>query len=155
MASVVRRPNGWEIRESVSTESGPRSRTLATFKRLDEARIERARFRASRDFDRAAVINAALRAGAPVDGAPADEHAEALIRALERGGTPRPALRRLLAGHLRNEPDPTEATTGAAAWLGASAEERGTALIDLLLLADAIPSRRRSSDLSFPGFGRG
>ncbi|MDX6583420.1 MAG: hypothetical protein QOI10_2604 [Solirubrobacterales bacterium] len=154
MSFVVSRANGWEIRESVSTERGPRSRTLATFKRLDRATLEHAAGRASKPIDRERLISAALRAGAPVEVSPADAHAGALIRALDRGDVPRPALRRLLVGYLTDERASSDAATGAAAWLGASAADRGAALVDLLRLGDAIPAGRRSSRSSFPGFGR-
>jgi hypothetical protein len=155
MSSVVKRPRGWEIRESLRTERGPRSRTLATFTRLDEATIEHACARASRPLDRTALIKTALRVGAPVDATPADESAQALIRQLESGAAPRPALRRLIAGYLGDEPDPSAAAKEAAGWLGSSMTERGAALVDLLLLGDAIPVARRQQELSFPGFRKG
>ncbi len=154
MASVVKRPTGWEIRESITTERGPRSRTLATFKGLNKATIEHARARASKGLDHDDVVRAALRAGAPVEPEAADAHAQALIRELESGAAPRPGLRRLLAGYLRDEPRPTAAAEAASAWLGSSAAERGAALVDLLLLADAIPVARRPPELAFPGFRR-
>jgi hypothetical protein len=154
MASVIKRPHGWEIRESVSTARGPRSRTLATFKRLDQATIEHAAARAGKALDRKDLVRAALRAGAPVAAAPADAHAGALIEEFEAGNAPRPALRRLLAAYLTEEPEPSDGVSGASAWLGTSADQRAAALVDLLLLADAIPVARRASRPSFPPFGR-
>lgn len=152
MAFVIKRRNGWEIRESVSTERGPRSRTLATFKHLNEATIDHACARAQITLDPEALIKSALCAGAPVDPGAADAHAGALLRAMESGDAPRPALRRLLADCLEGEPVPSEGSRGAIAWLGVSAEQRAAALVDLLLLADAIPVGRRSSKPAFPPF---
>ena len=154
MSYVVRRPRGWEIREAVATARGPRSRTLATFKHLDRATIDRAVDRASKPIDSTAVIKSALRAGAPVAAPDADAHAEALIRELERGATPRPGLRRLLAGYLDDGQSPPDAGSGIAEWLGRSAGERGAALVDLLLLADALPAPRVAREPAFPGFHR-
>src|SRR5688500_5901551 len=114
MSSVVRRSHGWEIRESVSTDGGPRSRTLATFKQLDPDTLEHAESRASRSFDREALITAALRAGASVEAAPADGHAKRLLRELGRGASPRPGLCRLLR-ELLGETRPEH--TGIAEWV--------------------------------------
>ena len=154
MSYIVKRPQGWEVRETVASERGPRSRTLASFKRLDTAAVDRAVARASKPIEPTSVIRSALRAGAPVDPPEADAHAQALIRELERGATPRPALRRLLAGYLDGGERPEAREVGISEWLGRSASERGAALVDLLLLTDAIPSPPRSGELAFPGFGR-
>jgi hypothetical protein len=69
-------------------------------------------------------------------------------------------LRRLLLDALTNEdrrdrPSGPDATVSDAArsvgeWVGASAKERGDALADLLLLADALPLRRRPETIGFP-----
>jgi len=65
MAFVVARPKGrFEIRESVHTPQGPRARSLANFKELDEEVLDRARRRATRPFDTNAVRAAAARAAA-------------------------------------------------------------------------------------------
>jgi hypothetical protein len=62
MAYVVTRPKGrYEIRESVHTPKGPRSRSLANFARLDDEVLERARRRAIRPFDPEAVREGAAR----------------------------------------------------------------------------------------------
>lgn len=67
MAYVVPRKGGrFEIRESLHTASGPRSRTLAGFRVLTEQALDAARQRARRPFDREAVIGSARRAGARV-----------------------------------------------------------------------------------------
>ena len=50
--------------------------------------------------------------------------------------------------------DPPAAVSDSARsvseWVGASAGERGEALEDLLLLADALPLRRRPETIGFP-----
>jgi hypothetical protein len=67
MAYVVARPRGrFEIRESVRTPEGARSRSLASFTRLDDAVLAKAARRATRPFDAAAVRSSAARAGAGV-----------------------------------------------------------------------------------------
>lgn len=67
MAYVVARRNGrFEVRESIHTPDGPRARTLAGFRVLDDEVLVRASGRATRPFDRKAVIASARRIGAPV-----------------------------------------------------------------------------------------
>ena len=62
MAYVVTRPKGrFEIRESVHTPLGPRARSLANFATLTEDVLKRARRRAVRPFDAAAVRASAAR----------------------------------------------------------------------------------------------
>ncbi len=70
-------------------------------------------------------------------------------------------LRRLLLDALANEDrsdrptDPTAAVSdsarSASEWVGTTPAERGAALEDLLLLADALPLRRRPDTIGFPG----
>jgi hypothetical protein len=63
MAYVVARPRGrFEIRESVHTPKGPRSRTLANFEQLTDKVLDTARGRASRPFDLDAVRASAVKA---------------------------------------------------------------------------------------------
>jgi hypothetical protein len=63
MAYVVARRGGrFEIRESVHTAKGPRSRTLAGFSILTEDILTAAALRAQRPFDAEAVIRSARRA---------------------------------------------------------------------------------------------
>jgi hypothetical protein len=65
MAYVVARRGGhFEIRESIHTDKGPRARSLASFRELDDEVLAKARRRASRPFDAAAVRASAVRAGA-------------------------------------------------------------------------------------------
>lgn len=67
MAYVVARPAGrFEIRESLHTPAGPRSRSLANFAVLTEGVLDKAAKRASRPFDPEALRAGARRRGAPV-----------------------------------------------------------------------------------------
>jgi hypothetical protein len=162
MAFVVPAKAGnFEIRESRNTTKGPRSRTLANFKELDEAVIEKARERAEGRPPSADELRvAALRAGAPVAPAPADRAARNLLSHLAKSEAPSPMLRRLLIDALENpdrsdRPADAEATVSSSArsvseWIGASLRDRADALEDLLLLADALPLRRRAAVIGFP-----
>jgi hypothetical protein len=151
MASIRRgRGDSWEIRESVRTDRGPRSRTLATFKRLGPQTIERARERACKPLDPDDLIAGALRAGAPVEPSPADAAASALLAELSHGRHPKPALARALAERLGDAGDLPDSVRAAAHWAGRSAAERGEALLDLLLLADALPASRPDRELDYP-----
>jgi hypothetical protein len=162
MAFVVSTKKGnFEIRESRSTPSGPRSRTLVSFKELTDETIEKARARAAKPPTADDLHEAALRAGAPVAAPPIDRAARELIGRLAKGERPDPMLRRLLLDALANEDrsdrptDPTATVSDSARsvseWVGTSPAERGAALEDLLLLADALPLRRRSDTIGFPG----
>lgn len=161
MAFVVPTKKGsFEIRESRSTPEGPRSRTLATFKELSEETIEKARSRASKPLDVPSLQAAALRAGAAIAADPADRAARDLISSLAKGKELDPTLKRLLRDALENEdrrdrprdPDAivSDSARSVSEWIGASARERGDALVDLLLLADALPLRRRPERSVFP-----
>lgn len=178
MAYVTARANDtWEIRESVSTPDGPRSRTLASFRTLSDDVIERALARAERPLDADAIRAAARRAGAPIDLATADRAAADLLRELADGREPHPILRGLLIEALREDPParlgeprreprspsatetlPFESSDNArasAAWLTRTPNERGAALHDLLLLADEFPSDRRAGQpIGFPRLDR-
>src|SRR5688572_24237216 len=137
MAFVVRRPGGrWEIRESFSSEAGPRARTLASFRVLSTAVLDRALHAARGPIDRDGLIRAAKRAGAPMEPSEGDALAEALLRGLGRGERVRPALRRLLLEHLAPSPNRDDSLIP---WIGASLEERAAALVELMDLADRLP----------------
>jgi hypothetical protein len=145
MAYVVATKNGtFEARESFITPAGPRSRTLATFRELDRATIEKALARATKPTSATELRDTALRAGAAVASAPVDEAGKSLLRSLARGERLEPRLRRLLLDALAGE------SHSAAQWLGTSSSERGEALEQLLLLADAVPIRRRAAEIGFP-----
>lgn len=67
MAYVVARRKGrFEIRESLHTAKGPRSRTLAGFSVLTDDVLSAAARRAQRPFDADAVLRSGRRAGARV-----------------------------------------------------------------------------------------
>ena len=145
MAFVTANRNGtFEVRESRSTPKGPRSRTLASFRELDEATIRKVIDRAERKPTREELIEAALRAGASLAPAPVEAAARALLRSLARGETLRSRNRRLLLDALNGE------SRQAAEWLDVPLAERGEAGRDLLLLVDATPLRRRPDKSSFP-----
>jgi hypothetical protein len=145
MAFVTTGRDGvFEVRESRSTPAGPRSRTLATFRELDAATIEKVLARAEKAPSRSELIQAALRAGATVSVPPVDEAARTLLRSLARGEQLDPRLAHLLRGALSGE------GASAAEWIGTSLAERGEAARDLLLLVDAVPLRPRPKKIGFP-----
>jgi len=148
MAYVVRRPNGaWEIRESVVTDRGPRSRTLASFRRLTPGTVTRAVRRAQRPTSADEVYAALERAGAVTSAA--DDAARALLAEVAAGRPPSPGLRRLVVGMLSDPPQHDSPTAEAAEWFEATDEQRGEALGDLLQFVDALPPRP-APPLSFP-----
>jgi hypothetical protein len=176
MAYVTSRASGtWELRESVTTPSGPRSRTLASFRTLSDDVIEHARARATKPVTADELHEAARRAGAPVDLAPADRAASDLLGELAAGREPHPILRALLIDALQEGPPtrlgeaprprerhvadtlPFETLHNArasAAWLTRTPEERSAVLDDLLHLGDALPHDRRVGErLAFPRLG--
>jgi hypothetical protein len=138
------RDGAFEVRESRSTPDGPRSRTLATFRELDPATIEKVLARAENPPSRSELIQTALRAGATLSVRPVDEAARNLLRSMARGERPDPRLAHLLRGALSGE------VTSAAEWIGTSSTERGEAARDLLLLVDAVPIRPRPKKIGFP-----
>ncbi|MGH2905491.1 MAG: hypothetical protein ACRDKI_01835 [Solirubrobacterales bacterium] len=152
MAYIAKaRGDNWELRESHATASGPRSRTLASFKVLDDEVFARAEQAASGPLDREAVERVARRVGAPVQAQPADSAVRALLRALDAGEKPRAGLLNALAAGLASAVgQASDAARAAAAWAGASNDDRSAALFDLLLLADALPAPRAERALIFP-----
>ncbi|HEX3608664.1 MAG TPA: hypothetical protein VHU14_03190 [Solirubrobacterales bacterium] len=90
---------------------------------------------------------------------PIEQAARELIAELARGNRLDPTLHQILSELLdkgyreAGEASPAnEAARSVAIWMAATAEERGRALVDLLLLADALPSgARRDKPLRFPG----
>jgi hypothetical protein len=149
------RQGRFEVRETRSTERGPRSRTLATFRELTDEVIEKARARADKPPSREELVGAARRVGAPVAPAPVNRAARDLIAELATGEEPEPRLRHLLVEAVRDGwagPTPRPDTARSAAeWIAATPTKRGKTLVDLLLLADALPhSGRRGKPLRFP-----
>lgn len=157
MAYVVKgKAQSWEIRESVSTDKGPRSRTLATFSELDDRTIERAQARAEAPFSDDGLRRAALRKGAPVPESRAIQAARTLLAEIARGERLPPGLADLLADRLGERPGrPLEAARAASEWLDAGDRRRAEALEDLLLLTDSLPATRRSPSLEFPRINTG
>lgn len=164
MAFVVPTKSGrFEIRESQSTPKGPRSHTLASFTELTDEVITKARTKAAKPPSPSGLRKSARRAGAPVSRPVAERAARELIGELARGGELEPPLKQLLIELLTRSPrerekaSPTEeAAASIAIWMAATPEERGQALVDLLLLADALPpTRRRQEPLRFPRLNSG
>jgi hypothetical protein len=155
MFVVATKRGTFEIRESRSTPAGPRSQTLATFRQLTDDVVEKASARAAKPIDPDRLREAALRAGASLAQMPADRAARELIAELGKGGGPEPKLRRLLTDMLGDDPKaavvPADPSRAVAEWMAATPEERGKNLVDLLLLADALPSNGRvDQPLRFP-----
>lgn len=159
MAFVVPTKAGrFEIRESTNTPKGPRSRTLASFRELDDAVVEKAGKRAAKPLNVTDLRRAARKAGAPVAYSPVDRAARELIAELGKGRVPHPTLRHMLLdllrdddGKGRNSTSLNEAEHAVAEWMAARPDERGKALVDLLLLADALPhGGRKGKPLKFP-----
>jgi hypothetical protein len=145
MAYLIRRPSGaCQIRESVRTDSGPRSRTLASFHGpLDDRILDRAARKASRPLDRDALV---LRAKAMGIGwqSGAAVAARRLITRLRRGRALDPVLVGLLQSELETQAGSplSDDLAEAADWVGASDEERAATLRGLLRLGDAIVQSR-------------
>lgn len=159
MAFVVpTRKGSYEIRESSNTDKGPRSQTLVSFRELNDEVIEKARAKAAKPPSADELRRASRRAGAPVVREPAEQAARELIAELARGNRLDPTLRQILLEMLQKgyREDASTSPAGEAAravalWMAATPDERGRALFDLLLLADALPSgRRRGKPLRFP-----
>jgi hypothetical protein len=159
MAFVVpTRKGSFEVRESHSSPRGPRSRTLASFRELTDEVIEKARARAADPPSAEELRRAARRAGAPVAREPIEQAAREMIAELAKGRRLDPTLRTILVEMLergyRESRDPSprnEAARAVSTWMAATAEERGRALFELLLLADALPSGgRKGKPLEFP-----
>ena len=151
MAFVVTRRDGrFEIRESVSTPRGPRARTLVTFRELSAAVLDKAEERATTPFDRARVEHRVLVAGAPQARQTA-RLAWQLLADLETGHAVPAALAGALAARLASRADSAPDTLAPLSdWFGATLQERGEALRDLLRLTDRIPARRRRRGKRFP-----
>lgn len=108
--------------------------------------IAKARKRAAKPPTAEELKAAARRAGAPVAARSVDRAARELIAELGKGRRLDPTLGHLLVDLLRRQgidrPRPVgDSARSAAAWIDATPEERGRTLVDLLLVADAIPLR--------------
>lgn len=157
---VATKPGRFEVRESVSTASGPRSRTLASFRELTGEVVEKVQARAEKPLAAEELTRLALKAGAPIRGSKLDEAAREALRLMASGERPDPMLRQLLLDALADEDRgdrPTasqgrvsDAARAATQWIGVGVEERADALRELLELADALPIRLRPHEIGFP-----
>ncbi|HTK17037.1 MAG TPA: hypothetical protein VL769_11640 [Acidimicrobiia bacterium] len=152
MAFLVARKDGrFEIRESVATQAGPRARTLASFRELDDDVLDRAAANARRGFDRAAIQERAAQLAVPRNTDRASRAARTLIAELRQGRRPAPGLVRLLRDELPADSRPTPDTIEQAhEWIGKTDRERGDAVVDLLNFGGAFPRRERAPRSSFP-----
>lgn len=161
MAYVVATKAGrYEVRESVGTPKGPRSRTLAGFRELTAETVAKVQARAEKPPTATELTRLALRAGAPIRGSELDQAASETLRRIASGEQPDPKLRRLLIDALSGQ-DPSsqpskskrvisDAARAASQWVGVGSEDRANALRELLELADALPVRRRPHEIGFP-----
>lgn len=153
MAFVVRKAGQYEVRESRATPAGPRATTLVTFRVLDDGVLRRARARAERPFDDGAVRRRARALGAPVAAADVVLAARSLLVELDGGATVPPALHAQLIERLGSTRAPAgdvgDALDDALPWVGATDDQRGRAVRDLLALTDSLPVSR-PSPLRFP-----
>jgi hypothetical protein len=135
MAFVVARRGGrFEIRESLHTAKGPRSRTLAGFDVLTDEVLTAAARRAQRPFDAQAVIRSAGRAGARV-------------RAATSGAS---RARRFVTASRSMAVALGKPSTGGRS-------DAGAALIELLGFADMVTAGqppRPFEPLAFPALAR-
>lgn len=166
MAYITKsRNNLWEIRQSYVTANGPRSKTLATFDVLDDETIARATTRSVAEVTAEELVRSARRAGAPVRTDPARHAAGELLSAIANGATLPPVVALAVADAVgrqwkspANRHDAralgalSDALKSASRWAGAEDRERAEALVDLLLLADALPTPRTPVGKSFPRF---
>lgn len=160
MAHLVLRKDGRiDVRESLATPAGPRSRTLATFRgALTPEVLERARARATRPLDAAALEARAAELGVAVTSRREDRAARELLAHLRRGGSVDPVLVTLLRDALARVPAAPvpEALADVAEWVGVDAERRAEALRGLLRVSDRIVrggARRPAAAASrFPRF---
>jgi len=147
MAYLVRRGTGRvEIRESRSTPKGPRSRVLASFAgALTPEVLERAAARAERPFDRRVLARRARAAGIAVEERSHEPEARALLARLRRGAPLDPVLAAALRRELQRQPEAPvpEELAEVSGWIGASAEDRGAALRQLLDLYGRVAGSRR------------
>lgn len=162
MAYVTARKGGrFEIRESTSTPRGPRSRTLASFRVLDDDVLAHALDRASRQLDLDAIRARARALGAVIsEASPVDETARDLVALLRDGRRPSPLLQAILRQLLGDGPAEAsrairDTVTDAAQWHRASDARRGRALVDLLGLGDALPHPQTRGPLTFPRIASG
>jgi len=157
---VATKPGRFEVRESVSTPEGPRSRTLASFRELTAETVEKVQARSDKPPTATELTHLALRAGARVRGSELNQAASETLRRIAAGEQPDPKLRRLLIDALSDEDSNdqpsdsrglvSDAARAATQWIGVGADDRAHALRELLELADALPIRLRPHEIGFP-----
>jgi hypothetical protein len=160
MAYLVRRSGDQiEIRESRSTQKGPRSRQLARFDgTLTPAVLARAAAKATRPFDADALVRRAQVMGIPVETRAPEREAHALLRRLRRGDPIDPIMASVLARALDEvaKAELPEPVAEVAEWIGATPAARGAALRDLLdaygRIAASSPPRRERPRTPYPHF---
>jgi hypothetical protein len=136
---ALRKGGRVDIRESVLTPAGPRSRTLASFRgTLTPEVLDRAEARAERPFDRARLVERAGELGVPTTARREDRAARQLLAHLRRGGAIDPVLVTLLRGALRRARGARvpEELAELTEWLGVDDARRGEALRGLLRVSD-------------------
>ncbi len=156
---VARDGSRFDLREAIATRAGPRSRTLATFRApLTPEVLERAALRATRPFDRAAILVRAAQLGVATTERREDRAAREVLALLGAGAAIDPVLVTLLRDALARAPAAPvpERLAEVAEWVGAPIERRGAAVRDLLRLSDRIVRARgavRSKPkIEFPHF---
>lgn len=172
MASIRKQGDVYEIRECVSTSSGPRQRALARFRGvLTPADIDRALAVARRPFRRAELLRRARAQGVPVAEIPRQEEARLLLAHLRDGGTIEPVLAKLLIEALGACSAQAEGSIGlgdgalpehledVADWVGRPEAVRGRALRGLLRAASRVvqsrPELREPVEAPYPRFSSG
>jgi hypothetical protein len=133
------------------TSSGPRARTLATFRVLTDRVLADAAARAARSFDADKIRTRAAALRVPRYSHEAAATARTLLGQLRTGEQLPPVLvselRRMLPRGRTRVPDGLES---AVEWIGVDDATRGRALRDLVDVASRIPARGRPRRLSFP-----
>ncbi len=147
MATIIARTDGrYEIRESVTTPRGPRSRTLAIFRELTPEVLDHAATRARDPLDRDEIVARAAELGLHVKRIAGDVDTAEFVRRV-RSGTSWPTHVRAVqtaTGSVRTEPLPGHLEP-MVDWMGVDDETRSRTLVDLLGLADAIMQHRENA----------
>jgi hypothetical protein len=160
MAYLVKRSGDRiEVRESRSTQKGPRTRQLARFAgALTPAVLARAAARARRPFDPDALVRRARVMGIPVDARAPEREARALLERLRRNDAIDPVMAGLIVRALEGVATAKvpEHIAEVSDWIGASPAARGAALRDLLdafgRIAASKPLRRERRRTPYPHF---
>jgi hypothetical protein len=145
MASIRKQGKRYEIRECLSTDRGPRQRTLVSFQGvLSPEVLDLAEAKASKPLKRDELVARAAAMDIPVGLRRRFPEARALLAQLQRGARLDPGLVGLLKTAL--EPLPSEPLPShleeAAEWIGQSEREHGRALRGLLRAADRVLQSR-------------